>query len=76
MLLHEASAQQQTCSLQAHFIQHLDELLESISAKQHEFDQVKADLDGCQAESGRVSQALSTADRQLQVKCFATSFLL
>ena len=69
-------AKRQPWLLQAHFIQQLDELLESISAKQRDFDQVKADLNGCQAESGRVSQALSTADRQLQVVlCNKTSAL-
>lgn len=52
---------------QAHFSKQLDQLLDNITAKQREYDQVKADLDACLAESGRVSQALATADRKLQV---------
>ncbi|KAK9866710.1 hypothetical protein WJX84_008069 [Apatococcus fuscideae] len=50
----------------AHFSKQLDQLLDNITAKQREYDQVKADLDACLAESGRVSQALATADRKLQ----------
>ena len=42
----------------------------SIAAKQREFDQVKGELDACEAESSQISQALATADRKLQVSPF------